>query len=738
MPDTVLGLPDIGTEPIGGGKVWSVPTVTITAPSGSVSTSTITVTWNFSDTGALGQEAYRVQLAYQGSGSFLVDTGWTVSASASHALSYTLQDLSTYTVTVSARTPQGEIATDTQDFLVQLTSVASFADNTDVGKVWEVAINGVGYMLADRGQEGEDFEWERTTIPLEPPRLATGQTPFEEAVERYNFTTFTDFSGGAGQERYNLPSSIATAFMDSENVDPFTNPGKLQLLFDTNEIHSDTYANPLLAVVNDTWYVLTADRELNHAADDVTDGNFTVTGSGAFVDMTSDGQRWYACDGTDIYRGTTADPVSAWSTIDGEVIHWAGGRICAAYADASPASSTPNVFTTLNDAGTEEVTNGRLTLNPGWTIRGMTDGSGYVFFGAYSGQEGEVWAWNIGSSDAPFQALPLPPGEVPVDLHWHQGSVYVRVDRPNATHDTPQAIYRCPVGADGTLTPFSVVEDSLGASGTFAGLGDLVFFSWTGMSSAGISGIGAIDITTGGYAKCYFPSAESGATGHVVGVDIWNGRPIFTVAAEGLQRVHPTTRASSGWLKTSIVDAGSTLSKVWDEVSLQASPLASGSSASVDYSFNGGGSYTSLSAVSLTDAGVQSAKADLDIRSLSLGLRVNLTRGGTVTATPLIESLTMRYHPLALADTLVLLPIECSDNYNGLNGARLGGVPGSGSERLATLESLVQTRVKFQDSTWQWTGTSEIMEVVGVQAKKWQVRDGLRIVAMTTLRKKAV
>src|SRR5690606_34973645 len=125
-----------------------------------------------------------------------------------------------------------------------------------------------------------------------------------------------------------------------------------------------------------------------------------------------DGRYWYACDGTGIWRGTTAaDPGStAWSDEDVVRMTWAGHRICAAVIDTG--SSTANVFKTIKDDGSEE--DNLLTLPPGYDIRSITSGGGYVYFSVVAGNVGSIYAWRIGDSQqAPFVVWELPAGEVP-------------------------------------------------------------------------------------------------------------------------------------------------------------------------------------------------------------------------------------------------------------------------------------------------------------------------------------
>src|SRR5690606_8770459 len=94
----------------------------------------------------------------------------------------------------------------------------------------EVGLNGKGYMLYDnRDSDGQRWEYRRAVIPLDPPRLATSDTPFSEAIERYTFQGWSGFEDGAGQRFANRPRSSPVAYWDSEGINPFDRSG-LELL----------------------------------------------------------------------------------------------------------------------------------------------------------------------------------------------------------------------------------------------------------------------------------------------------------------------------------------------------------------------------------------------------------------------------------------------------------------------------------------------------------------------------
>ena len=215
----------------------------------------------------------------------LYDSGWTAGTADSYAVPYTLTSLSGYTVQVSCRSAQGAEGSGSVSFLVELPSTAADPE-PEVGRVYEIGINGVGYMLADDGPEGA-VAYQRRVVSLDPPRLATSDTPFAQAVERYTFAAQTDWSGGAGQVTAGRESSRANAFYDSDGVWPF-DPGKLSLLPDV-ALSSHTYAQLATTVVGSTLHVLTGAKQLTPYASVGAPGTaFTVHASaGTVTDVTT-------------------------------------------------------------------------------------------------------------------------------------------------------------------------------------------------------------------------------------------------------------------------------------------------------------------------------------------------------------------------------------------------------------------------------------------------------------------
>ena len=627
---------------------------------------------------------------------------------------------------------------------VDLDDVFDYDDLESVGNIYQVGINGVGYMLADSPQEPA---YRKQAVPLDPQRLATTNTPFSEAIERYSFASLSDATGGAGQRWLNRTTSDGTMFYSSEGVDPFTTDGEITLLntASTEEV-DNTYASARSTVVGTVLYTQTAASALKHVSTpggsetalSITDGSGAVT----ITDLASDGQYWYAATGSAVLRGTTSDPGANWSTVDCYKVKWAGGRICAA---AKSSGSTPNVFTTLNQSGAEERTNGHITFPVGSTVHLGGEAAGFIYFGVESGSDGAIWGWDMSLNDSggqryPFQALELPSGLVPTAVDTAGGFVFVRAYRPEGASKGQTLLLQCAPNQNGALVATVVAELApVGTSanhkvGGFATSGDFLYFSWKTMSNSK-AGVGAVYLPTGGYAKWY----ETGADGDIETINIWQGLPVMTVQGQGVYRVDTSSYVTSGNIVTSIADGGSALDKVFDEAVVVADPVPANGSIQVHYSLDNQGSW--VDAGTLNSAGVKSKTFDIAKTGKTISLKATLALSSGSTA-PKLSILQAMYHPIGLKDEIVQFVIDCGDQLTGLNGAPLAeNGNGAGATRARTLTNLVQQRVKFQDIDWHLVGGSSVYDCESVEIGANMIYSSststqqLRLLATMTLRK---
>lgn len=698
MPE--VSLDPIATTSIAASTARGAPTVGVTAPSGPVGSTSVTVTWTYSSPVSRAQAWYRVRLYDPTGTALLFDAGTVAGTATSAALGFILSSGSSYLVRVDA-SDGIDSGFGTSSFSVATSGVGDFPTNDQVGSRFEIAINGVGYMLADNPER----PLERSVGVLQAPRLATSDTPFTESLERYTFVGQTDFSGGAGQRYADRESSSPTRFYSSENVNPFEDG--ISLLPETSLQISDTYASPHAVVAGSTLYMASDTNEIKAIS---TFGGavttFTIAGAGTVVDMASDGVYWYWTDGTDIYRNNTAaDPGTTWDTHPASTgytqIEWCSDRLAASYTNGAGQS----VLTTFADAGTEEEIGGRFKFDDG-TIDAITAGSGQLMFAVNRSNRSDIYTWTLGSTDSRTVALSMPAGLTVSSLGFYLGNVLVRaVDGAGAAH-----IYRAV--ADATLIPelvLTINNDSLDHSvGEFAGDDRFVLFSWRKMNDNDYSGVGAIDLATGGWCRWLVASADQ--QGDVFSVFHWNGKLGFTVSGGGAF-VEATDPVATGYLTTSASDLGSSLVKVLDELSVISAPLPATSEVALEISIDGATSYTSVG--SYTSAGIKGGTWPVAQEAASVSTKIVLSTTGTVS--PSVSAVQVQLHPLSIVDAVTQLPINCARRKNSLNGTPLPEL--SSWAQIRSLESLVGTRVLLQNVDWPDTRAAEVWEVVSAETR---------------------
>ena len=707
-----IGVSSIGTESIAGEWARAAPSLTITVPSSTVTATTTTLSFTYSSPVSATQYSYQAQVRSQDGSTILFDTGTVVSSSSSGlTIDFLLSGGSTYQIWARATDVNGDTsAWATKTFIAEVGDVSSYPDNTQVGSVYEIAINGTGYMLADT----PEVPVRRQVQQLNPPRFATGDTPFSEAVERYTFVGQSDFTGGAGQERLDRPDSDSTRYWDSEGINPFDDEA-LQLTNAAEAGYTTTHADCFLATIGNGsmgghLFMVTDDGELTPVSDGVSATPFTITGAGAVTDFVSSGLHWYYADGSNIYRNTTdSDPGSAWSTIDADVLGWIDDRVAAAYYDGS----NNLCITTLDEAGTEEVAGGRFkftgTASSLASCSDIIGGDGYMWFSVERGAKSTIHYWQIGSSDTyAATALTLPAGQTVIAMGFYLGNVFLKVDEYRPGGGGSVIIYRC-IPQDGKLTPQRVMKYPAfqRSKGGFVGLDRFVFFDWPNMTDGDeYSGIGCFDLETGGYCKWMWSDVTDK---FVAGVAEYNGDIWFSISTDGVwtDSGAPNT---SGWLTTSISDQASTIPKIVDETQVTMDVLPANSSVSLEYTTDNGNSYTSAGDAA-DDAGLTINTWDVDQRVQLFGLKLTLATTGT---SPKIRHVQTQLHPQTISDQVIVFPINCGDQVAGMNNATIPYTQ-TGVQRFKTLESMIGSRIRLQDVDWPTTQVATIWEIVAVE-----------------------
>lgn len=733
-----LGSAALGTRALAGTFVRVPPVPTFTAPGSTVTASPVPVSWTYFSAASRAQVSYRLQLLSEDGTTVLQDSGTILSSGTSASLTFALSSGSTYRLqlTLSDGLDAGTVTTT---FRAD-TGAGIFPIETRVGSVYEVAVNGVGYMLADHPDK--EIRYERRVVPLDSPRLSTSETPFSQAIDRYTLASGIDWSGGSGQLSFDREGSSAKMYRKSDGINPFS-PGTIQTVPGSSVRHSTSFVNARAVVAGLKLFVLTGDGAWT-AYDDptsVSGTSFTITGAGAFKSVCSDGTNWYYADAANVYRNSTAaDPVTAWSTSDAHVVQWCSDRIFI----ARPSSgSTPNALYEMSAAGAEVGGSRVWTLPVGTTITSITSGDGWVWFTGNRSDVSTVFACQLGSDNSYITALEMPTGQRATSIGHYQSNLFVR-----AVDGAGRAIiYRC-AAQDGKLTPTRLLEiPAVGGVdhtvGDFAGDDRFVYFSWQRVGQVLLdpsktgSGIGCIDLSTGGWAKwTNYRQATTEGTGTVGSIVVWSGRPTFTVGGLGAV-MSGTTAVDTGALETSLIDLGTGLRKVWTELLATFDPLPIGGSITLSYSTDGGVSFVALSTV--TGPGVKTGRWTLNLESDSIAFRIRLDGTGI---SPVFRTITVRANPISLADQILVLPVRCADRVTGLNKRELAGSGvGTGANRARALESLVQSRVQVQDIDWPVTRTAQTYDLIAAETRSVGVYDSAQnrqtqsMVTVLTLRR---
>lgn len=712
----------IATGTLAGDVLRTPPTVVLTAPTGVVTTTSATATWTFASSIGRAQAAYRLKLRTVDGSVVFYDSGTVLGAGATAVIPFLLASSSTYVVAVTVYDGLDWSPEATITFSVDIGNVNAYPDNLLVGSVYEIAINGVGYMLQDLPDAAitKDRRYKRTIEPLTAPRFSTGSTPLAESVDRYTFVPFTDYTLGTGQRLRDRPASVSNAYRDSENVDPFT-VGQLSLLPTSLNMGSGSAGPLYMCVASDVLYVVTGANTIKaHTTLGGAATTFTIALAGTISGMTSDGTNWYVTDGVKIWKGATAaDPGAAWSTVVTNLLAWATDRIvCSVIA----SGSTPNQVQSLTPLGAVEII--FKTLPAGTTVRSITSGNGYVWFCADQFDASNVWAYQLGTAaGTTFSAFQLPQGQTCMKVSFYQNNVMLRA-RENSAVGNRAIIYRS-ITSNGSLIPTRLLEIATAidnSGGDFAGDDRFIAFSWRQMSAAGNTGFGLINLATGGYSKWL-----SSTTGGVpVAIVNWKGQWVYSVAGEGVL-YKSTVPSATGWLRTSLSDLSSQLTKVLDNVRLTTDALPSNSSVQVKYTADGGATYTSAGI--LSTAGSKTSTYPIGYTTNAVAIEITLNTTNPIG--PVVRAVVIQLHPLELADQIVILPINCSDIVAGANKRPIPEMQsaGSGAARTRVLEELMSTRVRFQDVDWPATRTAGIFEVVKVDVESVNMLERHRAVS---------
>lgn len=621
--------------------------------------------------------------------------------------------------------------------------------NQKVGSVYEVGIEGVGYMLADNPQR--PVRRQTGVLDVQPPG---SDDPLSERIGRYDFIGQSDWTGGEGQEMLDRPASDATRYFYSEGLDPFDVPGQITCLPAVAQLLSDNYEWPQMVTLGTDLLVRTAAQEytvIEH------DGTTTAVATGLNVatvygpGFAGDGRYWYLTNAADVHRGQSGEAGAAWSTENVTLIAWCSDRLMGFDGLAAPVE-----LFEFSPTGTATLV---TTLPANYIARGLGGGNGFVWWGAFialtefgSGNNSSyIGYWQVDSSPQNTGiALNLPAGEIPTTVYYYLGNVFIGTAKPISDATNKFKAYRC-VPSDGLLTP-QVIADDLPSAVNFSGAGKYVAFTWgLGMQRTGAAGIGVLDLETGGIARWHPTTTTGTATYFPLEVTTWLGQFVIAHAGNGVYGRDSDALAAptyvDGFLETSVSDLGTPALKHLDEIQVSTLPLPTGggaSSVAVAYSIDLGDNFTALATYNTVNATRHATEITTAVVAPSVQTRVTLNATVNDADKPVVTAVLAKTHATLITDEIIELPINCDDYIRGVHNVDIAedSGPGKGMARYRALQDLIGTKILFQDVDWKFTGETSLCEVVGVESTAVQIFNQSRMVndvtshvAIVTLRR---
>lgn len=430
----------------------------------------------------------------------------------------------------------------------------------EVGSVWDVGINGVGFMLSTLDQESpfEFRSYEIQAIPSQKPRIDDAEEPGEQTLAGWWARAQHSWHEGAGQHIFDSPFSSRFKFSQSRGINIWDD-GQLSLLPDTEQIFSAANDDiKILSAANALFYCHNGNitRDPDPYASGEADESTLATHSGTLInDITSDGSKLYAAfsGGSLGIKSTPVAGALAWTNVNSltavEILAWVKGRLMGSkggslYEFDLAATTAPDPFYT--DTAT------------GYRFTAITEMGPGIYFSGGVGDRSEVWVARLTAQDIPFASLATvgalrnvwtaPEGEVIHSIHGYGGkqlligtSKGVRVGTVSTGEGDIEVsalvtLARHSGNEFGTQHPILCFEPQEG----------FAWFGWTRFDGT-YSGVGRMHLGNLAWASDLMFASQ----GDVVDIAYYDGNIFFVVDEGTTRRVigqHETDYVASGWL----------------------------------------------------------------------------------------------------------------------------------------------------------------------------------------------
>lgn len=576
------------------------------------------------------------------------------------------------------------------------------ATSSEVPGAFDVAINGVGYMV-DYSADG----YSSRSVTKLKPQFDQGAQVGASSLNPEGLwpLSITDWHLGAGQNFFDKSDSDPSRFRSSKNIDVWTE-GEIAGLFDT-EKYDSTNPNLMIEVAGSRAYYANSNSKSEMQ---FTDGTWsagtttTMTGepTSDLKDMASDGYHVifsYAGDGLYL-TDTTTTVMSSWITGMTDKVAYVKGRVMV-----SEGASIYNVTTAYSD--TAALPTPLFThRNADFKWVGFAEGEGFIYAAGFSGTASEIYRIGIqpdGTAlDAPVIAGSLPAGEIIHSIFGYLGFVLIGTGtgvRLAAESET-----------SGNLTIGALIETGSPCR-DFAARGRWVWFTWENYDEIS-SGLGRIDLQnltdTQALVPAYASDLMYSSPGIVTTVVIHSGELVFGLVGKGFMReqrfgLYPAS-GSAGEIESGAITFNLVEPKI--AVSLLVEATVPSATEIVVYLKADDGNYQIVDTI--TRSGETLIQTDIEGSRLELKLKFD---SGGLALTPSVRFLRLEAHPKVKGTKKVVLPLVLRTEVEGRHGGPHHYDIGAELERLEgwwdnqdvlTLQEGSRTRdAVLEDFSWQ-------------------------------------
>jgi hypothetical protein len=592
-----------------------------------------------------------------------------------------------------------------------------------IGVVWDLGINGQGYLLSTLGQE-YPFEFRAYTVESIPPqinRLDTEEEPGEQTFHAWWARAQHTWFGGAGQEVFDGPNSSRYAFKASKGINIWTE-GRIGLMMDTDSLYSFAAANPVIDLLADDDYLFWGTDDDVGRLDALESGtlDWLTPSVGKNVRcLSTDGQYIYACVQTD---GIFREAISTWvaftkiNNLVPNIMAFVKGRLLCAKNERLHQITD---YTSLTDGASPFYTH----ATAGWQWTSITETGVAIYCAGYSGKRSAIYAISYDASDLsaglvlgmPRLVWESPRGEIIHAINGYMGKTLMI--------GTSDGVRRGIVADEtGNLEVSALIVETEYPVKCFAFNKDYCWFGWSYFDNTS-SGIGRIHLGDVTYASDLMYDIQA----HITSIALFQGRRVFstTQGVDTLHRIikeHATDLVSSGYLTTGEIRFGTFENKSlrYFDGLLRGSGGTMSLGISTEY-----GSFVNYISGQILGRFYQY----LDLSGSRFNLKITLTRdSGDNTKGPYLLEWRLRADPVAMGRFRYYVPVMLYDKMRTLNGSAVGHM-GYAYERLSELMTLFRDGTIFTLQTPAYMlprGEVEIeVKLEGIQFKSFTPPQGI-------------